>query len=190
MNIFGDNKSIYGSHISKCHKIINNEKNIYGWFWATILEWIRQTNESPTTKEIFRSRNGSKCKNCNAIGSNDYNIRHHSYSMHGTSRMEGHRTTSIPTKIVSTIDRNLNQEQIAYFESESTKSDELNKTIKNRNKNNESIPINERTEETTENNMEFNETQSNRRRNIEELQRTRDQRLINRLENNNNNTNN
>ena len=104
--------------------------------------------------------------------------------------MEGHRTTSIPTKIVSTIDRNLNQEQIAYFESESTKSDELNKTIKNRNKNNESIPINERTEETTENNMEFNETQSNRRRNIEELQRTRDQRLINRLENNNNNTNN
>ena len=187
---FGDNKSIYGSHISKCHKIINNEKNIYGWFWATILEWIRQTNESPTTKEIFRGRNGCKCKNCNAIGSNDYNIRHHSYSMHGTSRMEGHRTTSIPTKIVSTIDRNLNQEQIAYFESESTKSDELNKTIKNRNKNNESIPINERTEETTENNMEFNETQSNRRRNIEELQRTRDQRLINRLENNNNNTNN
>ena len=51
----GDNKSTFASHIRKNHPLYNKEKNIYGWFWGSILQWIKDPiiNNPPTFKKIF-----------------------------------------------------------------------------------------------------------------------------------------
>ena len=182
-NYIGDSSSTYQSHVRKQHKSLYSTKNIYGWFWAIILLWIKDPsiNRSPTINEIFRNRQGFKCKHCPALCSTKLNITLHSVNLHGTSRIEGRKKECNKILAESLIYKDFTSEELKELEKSCINTEITNTTIKNKNKEAEELPINQ--------NIEESEKESNlmkvRRIIDEERQRKRDQQMIKRIENNN-----
>ena len=187
----GEGKSTFASHIRKLHPQMNKDKNIYGWFWAAILQWIKNPlkGKPPTLAKLFRPRKGKECNYCRTIGTSLNNVSLHAKAMHGTSRVEGNQGHFEDAMMKSYINKLLAPEKMNQIRSKAEENEQEIKEIRKRIKENEFNPINEtnnNNEPPQQQNVEINENENairNRRLEDEERQRRRDQRMIQRVEN-------
>lgn len=65
------------SHI-KSHSVLKDLICRFGWFWGTILCWIKTEHRAPTPQDFFRKTDGFICSYChNSFSGSKIGMRHH-----------------------------------------------------------------------------------------------------------------